>query len=66
MKQSAKPICIPDDVAARCDNPDQFEKFDKLFRAVIAVPRSDILKEKARWKREHTRKKRVNKSAKRT
>jgi uncharacterized protein YdeI (YjbR/CyaY-like superfamily) len=53
-----KPISIPDDLAARCDGPDQF---DKLFRAVISVPNSDILKEKPKWKREHTRKKRVKK-----
>ncbi len=39
----------------------QFEKFDQLFRAVISVPRSEILKEKAKWKRAHTRKKRATK-----
>lgn len=58
-----KPIKIPDELIERCNGPDQFEKFDQLFRAVIAVPRSDIVKEKAKWKRTHTRKKPSKKSS---
>ena len=30
------PISIPEDIATRCDGPDQFEKFDALFRTVIS------------------------------
>jgi hypothetical protein len=52
---------MPPELAARCNGLDQAERMDKLFRPVISVPRSDILKEKAKWKREHTRKKRAKK-----
>jgi hypothetical protein len=54
MKRSAsqpKPISISPEVAARCDGPKQFEKFDNLFRAVIAVPKAEIDKEEAKWRR---------------
>jgi hypothetical protein len=57
---SPKPITIPDDLAARCDGPNQFEKFDKFFRAVIAVPKSEIDKQEAKWKQSRARKKRAN------
>ncbi|MBV9759824.1 MAG: hypothetical protein JO340_04600 [Acidobacteriaceae bacterium] len=49
--QEPKPISIPDELAARCTGPDQFERFDKLFRAVIAVPHEQIVKEEKKWKR---------------
>lgn len=55
-QDTPKPITIPDDLAARCDGPNQFENFDKLFRAVIAVPKSAILKEEAKWKRARAKK----------
>jgi hypothetical protein len=48
----SKSIVIPAELAARCDGPDQFEKFDQLFRKVIAVPHSAIVKAEAKWKRE--------------
>jgi hypothetical protein len=57
-----KPIQIPPELAARCDGADQAARMDKLFRAVISVSHSDILKEKAKWKRVHTRKKQPKKS----
>jgi hypothetical protein len=41
----------------------EFERFDNLFRAVIAVPKAVIDKEEAKWKRARTRKKRVKKPA---
>ena len=53
----SKSIVIPAELAARCDGPDQFEKFDQPFRKVIAVPRATILKEEAKWKRARARKK---------
>lgn len=40
----------------------EFERFDALFRAVIAVPKSTIDKEEAKWKRKQE-KKRPKKSA---
>jgi hypothetical protein len=52
-----KPINIPDDLAARCTGPDQFERFEKLFRAYIAVPHEEIVKEEEKWKRTRARKK---------
>ncbi len=39
MKPSEPAIAIPEDIAAKCDGPNQFKRFDSLFRAVIAVPR---------------------------
>lgn len=51
-----KPIAIPDDLAARCDGPDQFEKFDRMFRNVISVPKTAIDKEEAKWKRAQEKK----------
>ena len=51
MKSDSGPIQIPPDIAAKCNGPDQFEKFDQLFRKVIAVPHSAIVKEEAKWKR---------------
>jgi hypothetical protein len=56
MKSQPKPITIPEDLAARCDGPNQFENFDKLFRMVITVPKSAILKEEAKWKRAQAKK----------
>jgi len=48
-------INIPDELAARCDGPDQFERFDQLFRAVISVPKSAIDREEAKEKRQKAR-----------
>jgi hypothetical protein len=56
MKADHHPrINIPDNLAARCDGPGQFERFDKLFRAVIAVPKAAINKEEAKEKRRKKR-----------
>jgi len=46
-----KPIAIPEDLAARCTGDDQFEKFDSMFRNVISVPKAEIDKQDAKWKR---------------
>lgn len=40
-----KAIDIPPDIAARCDGPDQAERMDGVFRAVISVPHSAVLKD---------------------
>ena len=37
----------------------EFEKFDNLFRAVIAVPKAVVDKEDAKWKRARARKKKA-------
>ena len=44
-------------LAEKCDGPNQFENFDKLFRAVIAVPKAAIDKEAAKYKRARAKKK---------
>jgi len=49
------PLEIPPDIAAKCTGPGQFEKFDRLFRSVIAVPKSDIVKAEAKWKRDRAK-----------
>jgi hypothetical protein len=36
-----------------------FEKFDQLFRTVIAVPKAVIDKEEKKWKRARARKKKT-------
>src|SRR5258708_3101316 len=36
----APPLDIPPDIAAKCTGPGQFEKFDRLFRSVISVPKA--------------------------
>jgi hypothetical protein len=40
----------------------EFERFDNLFRAVIAVPKTTIDREETKWKRARARKKRAKKS----
>ncbi len=70
MMESVKPQSGPSDsptqlaaLAEKCDGPDQFNRFDKLFRAVIAVPKTAIDKEEAGWKKERAREKRAKKPA---
>jgi hypothetical protein len=56
---SLRQISIPEDIAARCDGPDQFEKFDNLFRTVIATPKAQIDKQEAKWKRAQAKKRSI-------
>jgi hypothetical protein len=49
--RAPKPINISPELAARCNRPDAAERMAQLFRAVIAVPHSAIVKEEAKWKR---------------
>jgi len=53
MKPPLPPIPTPEGTP--------FQKFDSLFRAVIAVPRAEIDKREAKWKR--ARKKRAKRLA---
>ena len=48
-----RPITLSPETVAKCDAPDQFQNFDRMFRAVIAVPKSAVEKEEAKWKRQH-------------
>ena len=58
MKHSPSngPVEIPADIAAKCDGPDQFQNFDRIFRAVIAAPKAAIDKAEAKWKRKQAKK----------
>jgi hypothetical protein len=49
--KSSGPISIPEDIQLKCDSPNEFEKFDQLFRAVIAVPKVEIDRREKEWKR---------------
>ena len=62
MKQHAHspaPIEIPADIAAKCDGPDQFERFDQMVSALVAVPKSAIAKEEKKYQRSRAKKKRA-------
>ena len=43
-------------LATKCDSPTAFQDFDRLFRAVIAVPKAAVDKEEAKWKKARTKK----------
>ena len=49
-------IVIPPDIAAKCEGPDQFQNFDRIFRAVISAPKTAVDKEEAKWKRKQAKK----------
>jgi hypothetical protein len=53
MKTQAETIA---DLSARCAGPDQFQNFDRAFRALLTVPKAAVLKEDKRWKRARTKK----------
>jgi hypothetical protein len=48
------------------EKPPGFDKFDELFRAVIAVPKSEVEKEDARERVSNQRKRAKSKAAKKT
>ena len=41
---------------AKCDGPDQFENFDRMFRSVISLPEAVIKKRENNWKRRRAKK----------
>jgi hypothetical protein len=45
-------INIPEGIAARYTNPDQFERFDAAVRHVLSIPRAEILRREAEYKRQ--------------
>jgi hypothetical protein len=47
----SKSLAIPDDIAAKCDGPDQGARFDLGVRAFLAVPKAAVLKAEAKAKR---------------
>jgi hypothetical protein len=48
---SPAPLVIPPDIAAKCDGPDQFERFDQMVSALVTVPKSAIAKEEKKYQR---------------
>ena len=46
MSGTPKPIKISPEVAAKCDAPNQFERFDNLVGRLLAVPREKFLERK--------------------
>ena len=55
MKSEHSSIAIPEDIAVKCDGPDQFERFDRGVRAFLAVPKSAVLKDEAKAKQQKKR-----------
>ena len=49
-------------LTARCDSPNQFENFDRVFRHSLTVSKDAVLKEEARQKKQRARQ-RAKKSA---
>jgi hypothetical protein len=58
--KSTGPIAIPEDIAAKCDGPDQSETFDRGVRLFLSVPKSAVLKDEAKTKRRKERTKNTN------
>jgi hypothetical protein len=38
-------------IAARCEGPDQFQNFDRMFRHSLTISKAAVVKEEARLKR---------------
>jgi hypothetical protein len=47
---------ITPELEAKCDAENQFQRFDDLFRRVISVPKSEVLKAETREKRRRAQK----------
>jgi hypothetical protein len=50
-KTEPKDIEISDEVNAKCDAPDQFNRFDRLVGAILTVPHSEIVRREKKHKR---------------
>jgi hypothetical protein len=58
--KSTSPIAIPEDIAVKCDAPDQFQNFDRGVRLFLSVPKSAVLKDEAKTKRRKAHAKKSN------
>jgi hypothetical protein len=47
---------------ARCEGPDQFERFDRAFRASLNVSKEALLKKETRQKRDRAKRRAAKKS----
>jgi hypothetical protein len=52
MKQAKPAFTIPPEIAARYAEPDQFQRFDAAVTKVLSVPRAEILRREAEYKRQ--------------
>jgi len=55
-QNAPRQISISPETIAKCDGPDQFQNFDRVFRSVIAVPKTAIEKAEAKWKQQQAKK----------
>ena len=56
-----KPIAPPTNkLKAKCDADNQFSNFDRLFRAVISVPKATVEAEEKRQKNRKARRKKCD------
>ena len=52
-----QPIPQPtEELKAKCDADNQFSNFDRLFRRVMSVPKSEVLKREEKEKHRNARK----------
>jgi len=47
-------------IAARCDSPDQFQKFDRAFRHSLTLSKEAVVREEARQRRAREKKRAKN------
>lgn len=52
-----EPEGITDELKAKCNADNQFDRFDRVFRQVVSVPKTAIDREDARQKRLKAKKK---------
>jgi hypothetical protein len=50
------------ELSARCEGPDQFERFDRAFRASLTVSKEALLKKETRQKRDRAKRRAAKKS----
>jgi len=52
---SKRQFKITKELEAKCDAPNQFERFDNLFKAIISAPHDRLRKKSARGKKRNTK-----------
>jgi hypothetical protein len=55
MRPQTKPVKISDELAAKCDGPNQFKSFDALVGNVLAVPHTEIVSRERQYKKQVAR-----------
>lgn len=52
MEKPTRPIKISEEVAAKCDAPNQFDNFDALVANVLAVPHGEVIRRERQYKKQ--------------